>query len=160
MGPLRGQRGFTLIETVLSLGISGLVLSLVAGAMFQAWGVERTQRHDVMATEQLRHATRWFAGDALNAVSTDLADGTGPVSAVSLSLTDASGAPHTASYSLNGTRLVRSFDGALLTVARDVASAAFSRSGRTIFTTLEVRAAQGETKSLTLRTYMRLAPEL
>ena len=155
-----GQRGFTLMETVVGLGLAGLVLPLMATGMFQAWGVERTQRHDVVATVQLDNATRWFTSDALNAQLTDLSDGAAPVSSVSLSWTDASDVSHTASYNREGTNLVRTFDGTSLTVARGVVSIAFSCSGNTIFATLEVQGARGETKSLTLRSYLRVTWEL
>lgn len=63
---------------MVGLGLAGLVLPLVASAMFQAWGVERTQRYDVVTTVQLDNAARWFASDALNVQVTDLSDGAAP----------------------------------------------------------------------------------
>lgn len=155
--PKSGQRGFTLLETVVSLGLTGLVLSMVTGAMFQAWGVERTQRHEVVATEQLRNAADWFFKDATNANSTDLVDGAAPVSTVLLHSTDANGIPHTTTYSLNVTRLVRTYDGSSLTVAQNVVSAAFSLSGRSVFATLQIPGAHGAVRSLSMESYMRMA---
>lgn len=155
--PRSGQRGFTLLEVVVSLGLTGLVLSMVTGAMFQAWGVERNQRHEVVATAQLRNAADWFFKDATNANSTDLVDGVAPVSTVLLNSTDANGIPHITTYSLNGTRLVRTYDGSSITVAQNVASAAFSLSGGSVFATLQVPGARGAVKSLSMESYMRMA---
>ncbi|MBI4294574.1 MAG: hypothetical protein HY669_00195 [Chloroflexi bacterium] len=159
MRPGRGQRGFTLVETVLGLGLTGLMLSLTVGAMSQAWTMQLTQRQDVLAREQLRNAARWLVRDVLNAQNTDLDDGAIPVPAVTLGWTDAGGLSHTTNYSLEGTELMRTLNDTPRTVARGIVSAAFSRIGSTVLVTLEASGARGEMRSLALRTRMRAAEE-
>lgn len=155
MSLLRRQQGFTLAEMAVALGVTGLVLVMATGALFEAWGVERNQHEDVVATLQLRNALRHLATDAFSAQSTDLADGAPLASSVSLGWTDTGGVSHSASYSQQGTQLIRTLDGTSVVVARGVTSVAFSRSGDTVFVTLEVTGAKAETRGLTLRTYMR-----
>lgn len=147
--------GFTLPEVVVVVGILALGTALVGGGVFQSLSVQRFWRDKVEATREVRHAQSWFAGDALNAQATNLVDGAQPVSAVSLTWTGGGGVPHSASYSLSGTDLVRNFDGAQIVLSQQVASVGFFRSGRVLNFTLEVQADRGGARSLSLQTYLR-----
>ncbi len=152
----RASPGFTLAELLVSLSILGISMGLIGSAIFQAFALERTWSDDVVATREVRHATSWFAGDALNARQTDLADGAAPVSSATLSWTGHGEVSHTAPYSLStDATLIRDFDGATITVARKVLSAQFSREGGLLKLTLEVQAAAGETEQKSVEVYGR-----
>lgn len=64
---LNRSRGFTLVETLIAVGIMTMMLGLVGGGIFQSLSIEKFWLDDVVATRELRHAESWFAGDALNA---------------------------------------------------------------------------------------------
>ena len=67
--------GFTIAEVTVAVGILTLALALVGSSVFQSLSIERFWQDDVVATKELRHAGSWFAGDAMNAETTDLIDG-------------------------------------------------------------------------------------
>ena len=128
----------------------------MVGGLFQALGIQRFWFDDVVATKELRHASSWFASDALTVESTDLVDGASPVEPVTLTWNDDNDVPHTVTYSLVGSSLMRDFDGTQITLARRVASAGFALSGRVLTFDLEVEADRGGTESMSLQTYLRM----
>ena len=143
----RASPGFTLAELLVSLSILGISMGLIGSGIFQAFGLERTWSDDIVATREVRHATSWFAGDALNAQQADLVDGEAPVSSATLSWTGQGEISHAVTYSLSPEEtLIRDFDGSKTTVARRVLSAQFSREGSILKLTLEVQATAGETE--------------
>ncbi len=152
----RASPGFTLVELLVSLSILGISMGLIGAGIFQAFALERTWSDDVVATREVRHATSWFAGDALNAQQTNLVDGAAPVSSATLTWTSQGEVSHAATYSLSSdATLIRDFDGSKITVARKVLSAQFSREGSVLKLTLEVQAAAGETELKSLDVYGR-----
>ena len=152
----RASPGFTLAELLVSLSILGMSMGLIGSGIFQAFALERTWSDDVVATREVRHATSWFAGDALNAQQTDLVDGAAPVSSATLSWTGQGQVAHAATYSLSpDATLIRDIDGSKITVARRVLSAQFSREGSVLKLTLEVQAAAGETELKSINIYGR-----
>ena len=152
----RASPGFTLPEVLVSLSILGISTGLMGSSIFQAYALDRTWAADVVATREVRHATSWFAGDALNAQQTDLVDGAAPVSSATVSWTGQGEVAHAVTYSLSpDATLIRDFDGSEITVARNVISAQFSREGRVLKLTLEVQAAAGETELKSVDVYGR-----
>ncbi len=152
----RASPGFTLAELLVSLGILGISMGLIGSGIFQAFALERTWSDDVVATREVRHATSWFAGDALNAQQTDLVDGAAPVSSATLSWIGQGQVSHAVTYSLTSdATLIRDVDGSKMTVARRVLSAQFSREGSVLKLTLEVQAAAGETELKSVDIYGR-----
>jgi len=149
--------GFTLAEVLVTVGLMGIIMSLMGGALFQALGIQRWWQDDVIATKELRNAGSWLSGDTFNATATDLVDGNPAVSSVTMSWTDTDSVSHTASYSYDvvGNRLVRDYDGIQHTVARRVASAGFSLSGKMLTFDLEVNASRGGTESKSLTVNLR-----
>ena len=156
-GFARGSSGgFTLVEMLVGIGIMGLAVGFIGAALFQTVGLSKEWSDDVLATKETRHAASWFARDALNAQTVDLADGAPPVSSVTIDWTDQDDVAHTAVYAIVGERLVRSFGGASITVARQVVSASFSRSDQVITFSLTVTAAGGTTETNDLSVYARM----
>ena len=69
---------------------------------------------------------------------------------------------YTSTYSLSGMTLFRDLDSSAATstrieVAREVATVNFSRSGRLVTFDLSVEAAEGQTATSSLNTYLRYA---
>lgn len=125
---------------------------------FQVLSVRRGWQDNVTVATQLRNAGSWFAGDALNAVTTTLADLQSDNASTTLAWTDTANAFHTAKYTLVGATapkiLVRDVDGAKIELARNVVSVRFSRSGKVV--TLDLTVQVGNvTGSDSLRTYLR-----
>lgn len=151
----RDQRGVTLAETVLAIGIITMALGMVGGPLFAVLASNDERRDDTSATVAWRRASAYVARDAVNTETTSLLNDATPVGTLTLSWTGADGGPHTASYSLAGDSLVRTFDGAPLVVARRVTAVEFSRSGRLLTFAIEVQAGEGSSESITARMLMR-----
>ena len=109
-------RGFTLIETLVSVSILIVVTGIFGAAMFQVFGLQRYWTDDIKATRTTRHAASWFAGDALNTTNvlnaaTDpivaLECGIDPVDAVTLQWTNSGGEIVSVTYSLTDDLLLR-----------------------------------------------------
>lgn len=149
------ERGVTLMETLIAIGILTMALAMVGGPLFGALAHDGDWREDVSATAAWRRAGALVARDGANAETTSLADGAGPVAAATLSWTDSAALPHTASYALTGAMLVRTLDGAPLVVARRVVDVGFSRSGDLLTFTIEVDAGGGSTETATASVLLR-----
>ena len=152
------QRGFTLVELLVALSLTTMALSMIGSSAFQALSVRRTWQGDVIATKEWRPVESWFAGDAMNARTTDLISGNPPTSSVTLSWVDGNSIPHTSTYSVTGNELIRDFDGVQNTLARNVVSSLYSLSGKVLRVVLEVRAENGLSETSQLDTYLRNMP--
>lgn len=162
LGPrLAGAAGFTLVEAAVALSILALGVVMVGQGIFQSLSVQRFWQRDVVATKDLRHATSYFAGDALHAQSTDLVDGAplapcaDGVPCAELGWTDAAGIPHLAIYSLDANQLTRNFDGATNVIAPKVAEVSFTRTGSVVSFSMRVEAQRGGFDNINLTAYLR-----
>lgn len=149
-GPRAGQGGFTLLEVLASMVIGGALLGALVPAIFEITRVTSLNTTSITAAVQVESAARWLAKDGQGAQNTNLVDGAPAVNTVTLSWTDYTSwgtsfanpgqfTTHSITYSLSGTNLRRSLDGNTRTVASDVTSILFSRSGRVM--TIAVTAA-------------------
>ena len=154
----RSSSGFSLMEIIVAIGLLSVVMGFFGSSVFQALSIQRTWRDDVVARRELRSGVSWFTADALNAETVNLAD-CGDAPCVTLAWTDlAANCRHTAVYKMASTTLVRLLDNTTTTaVVDDVVSGgtSFAVSSRVITFGLEVTAAQGDTASSTVNTYMR-----
>lgn len=65
---LKGSNsGFTLIESLVALGILTMTLGVIGGGILQSLSIEKFWLDDVTATREARHSASWLSGDALNA---------------------------------------------------------------------------------------------
>ena len=164
---LSSSRGFTLIELLVSITILTVVVGIFGAGMFQVLSIQRFWTDDVKAVREVRHAGSWFSGDALNA--TDVLDAGGvtrltcapnpSVQQITMTWTDASGAPHNVVYSVTGDELQRDFDSngsPLVMASRVVAnSISFTLCGNTLRLNVDVLADRDTTDKLDLITYVR-----
>lgn len=151
---LTGSAGFTLVEAAVALSILSMGVGLVGTGVFQVLSIQRFWQDDRFATKENRHAGSWLAGDALRATATDLIPGATPVDHVTLTT---SGADVT--YTKSGDTLLRQEGSYENVLAREVVSVEFSLSsdGDVLTFTIEVQASHGNTETLSLQNYLRLA---
>lgn len=63
----RQQRGFTLIELILGIAITGIVLLTIAVALSQMFVMNGNVRNHTVAVRQVQNAGYWISRDALGA---------------------------------------------------------------------------------------------
>ena len=155
---VREQKGFTLVEILIALGITALVAGTLGTAIFQIFDRSARGNDTLKALNDIHNAGRWLYLDGERAETTDLVDATPPVppvNAMSLSWTS-DGQLHTATYSLSGTELVRNHNGTVTTVARYVSSVDFSISNRLIKIDLtSTPGSTGVSKQVTYHSWLR-----
>ena len=151
---MRGHRGFTLVELMVALAISGLVMPAVIGAIFQVSRSTVRLRVDYVINQDIDIASAWFSRDLSQAQTTDVADGAAPVNQMRVDWTDETdwavegSETHFAEYTVSGSNLLRDYDGAVGIVARNVANIQFSRSGNLISVVM-TSTLEGSTETLT-----------
>jgi prepilin-type N-terminal cleavage/methylation domain-containing protein len=138
----RGERGFTLIEVVVALGITGMILSAAGAGIFQVITINARSTSHMTAVKEVENAVHWLSLDgemaqfSENATATSerrLSDG------LVLAWTNAfDGMSGSVTYRQDGDRLVRDYTpngGATLStviaehVDFDVAQSSWSYSG-------------------------------
>ena len=126
---LRDQRGVTLTELLVSIGILTVVVGMVGSTMWQSTQVHSRVLGDGVAINELRNGLSLFADDVKSAQVSDLPTDSSPATSVTLTWTDEYNdivTPHSSAYVLTGTVLVRTYDGLDTVVSRNVASVSFS----------------------------------
>ena len=152
------SRGFTLVESLVAIGILTIVMS---SGLYRAMGTQRGVVDDGLAINELRKGLGWIGEDVKMASSTNVIDGGSTLPTLVLSWTDEFGGAsqtHTITYSLNGDWLVRDYDGSSHTVARRVNSAEFFRNGQVVTAQFGVDAGAGTIRTLSVETLMRVDP--
>ena len=152
-----GEKGSSLTEMIVAVGVIVTLMSTLGMTMFQAVSTQDTIINDGLAINELRKGLSWFSADMKMAKTTDLADGASAAT-VTTSWTDQfqrAGLKHTDTYAKVGDSLVRTHDGVSHTVGRGVTSALFSRSGKTVVAQIEVQVSPGVTRTLSVKAVMR-----
>ncbi|MBI3744910.1 MAG: type II secretion system protein [Chloroflexi bacterium] len=130
------QRGVTLLELVLGIAITGIVMTLMVSALFQASANTQYQRGGLGSLDEIRRVLYAVTQDFMTATSTNLVDGAAGVATVTITTTDpSSGATHTTAYARSGNTLNRTYDGAAGVVGRYVTGITFSRAGSVVSVT-------------------------
>ncbi len=73
------QRGFTIVELLISIGILGIVAPLLAVALFQILHFTERSRAGFEAQADTRNAAGWMSQDIVMAQATDLVVGDPPI---------------------------------------------------------------------------------
>ena len=132
---MRGHQGFTLVELMVALAISGLIMPVMIGVIFHVSRSTVSIRSDFVINQELDIASAWFNRDLSQAQTTDVVDGAAPVDHMRVDWTDETdwavqGAEkHFTEYTVSESNLLRTYDGAVSIVARNLADIKFSRSG-------------------------------
>ena len=147
------QRGFNLVEMVVSLGLLSLVMTLAGSGLFQAMGSQRWWLDDSIATRDLRHALSAYGSDAAKAEVVDLLDAGGPVTSLTITWSDETGGLKTSAFAQAGSTFTRTVDGNTSVLARNVTAVAFNRSGKNLDLSLTVSAGTGSWSRWPLQVY-------
>ena len=145
---MRGQRGFTLLELLVALGIGALVVPVVVMSIFQVTrGTARINR-DLVIQQDMDNASAYFTRDLSQAQTTDLPDNGLPYPSMRVDWIDETGwagenPAHYAVYSLSGSDLQREYDGVVSIVGRNVESIEFSRPVDSDFVTVSITSTYG-----------------
>ena len=137
---LDSQQGFTLVETLVALGITLSIGAVLVGTLHQMSNFTSRSSAQVAVIADVGTAFQWLSYDMKMANTTDLVDMASPVSSLILNWTDkydGASITHSAAYSKVGTELRRTEDGVNThTVARNVTSVDFSLVGNLATVTL------------------------
>jgi len=133
------QKGFTLIEVLLTVAVGGILIWGTVTAIYQVMvGTSRTNSQ-VVALTDVHHAALRLKKDLQMAQTTTLTDGDPvPQGSVTLDWTDytsfvaAENIDHSSSYQLVGSELRRTYDGIMSIVGRNITSVGITQDGRVI----------------------------
>lgn len=119
---MRKSAGFTLVELLVTIAISGLVFSIAAAAIFQLTSVTSygSSRLDVLHDQQ--NAAFWFNQDGQQSLIAAVNNG--------LMLTDGNGV--STRYCLSGSNLERICGNSTQILGQDFSSAGFTVNGRIV----------------------------
>ncbi len=122
----RNEYGFTLVELVIVVALTGIIASVIGPAIFQLTTVSGYGEARLTAMHELQNSGYWFTRDGQMSISAS-----GGAS-LSLSIPAAPGI----TYTLVGTNLQR-YDGtSTIIMAKNISNASFSVSGRVITMTI------------------------
>ncbi|MCJ7604538.1 MAG: type II secretion system protein [Dehalococcoidales bacterium] len=119
---MRSEKGFTLVELVIAVGLTGVIIVVLGAAVYQILTVTQYGNDRLTAQHELQNAARWFLYDGQRAVSANITGG--------LLLTVSANA--TVDYSLAGTELRRTAGSAIMVLARNISGADFSLNDRLV----------------------------
>ena len=142
---MMNQKGFTIIEMVVTIAVSALVMTAALLSLCQiAWGSARTN-NEVVALTNVNYAALWIRKDIQMARYSNLSEGV-PQNSLDLSWDDATGwvsenetGHHSSRYDLFDTDLQRTYDGEITIVCRDITSIEFTRNGKVVTCVISTR---------------------
>jgi len=144
---MRGERGYTLVETLIAIAITGFIVTILGLTVQQFVTVPEQGDNQVDALHAVQNAAHWVSLDGQTAKSATGGAG------LDLTLPDNS----VVSYNVSGNSLQRTYKGVSRTVAKDVSSVNFTIQGRVI--TMHITAAPDSRWSIsenqTYQVYMR-----
>ena len=120
------QRGMTLIETIIALGISSVIILALTAAVYTIMNVTGRGNAEIMALRDVQSAAFWISNDTQMASDVTLEGGGDPAEGMTVEWTDYSGSPHSSIYSLSDTQLLRNYDDTTSVIAQYVSLAEFS----------------------------------
>ncbi|MFA4836698.1 MAG: type II secretion system protein [Dehalococcoidia bacterium] len=131
------QSGFTVVELLVAVAISGVIASLMGTAIYQFFTVTGRGSDEMTAVHNIQNAAHWFSIDGQQArpLPAPIADS----ASLTLTMPDDS----TIIYAIppGTTNLIRTAGASELTVARNITDIVFSDDGRVV--TMDITSAPG-----------------
>jgi hypothetical protein len=115
----------TLIEILISLGITGVVVGGLAAAIYTIMSVTGRGNAEISVLRDIQSASYWINNDTRIARDITLTGGV-PANGMILGWDDSEGNPHSCDYTFSGRELIRSINGISSTIAWNVSSVEFS----------------------------------
>ncbi len=148
------QKGFTLVEVLVVLAVSGVLLTGLITSIFQVATFTDRSNSQVVALTDLNHAALSIKKDLMMTQNTDLTDVS--QSSVWLGWTDytsfeTGNLTHSSSYVLSGTELLRTYDGTVGIAGRNITSVGFTKNGRVIDVVITAAGSSDPQRSETLK---------
>ncbi len=116
------ERGYTLVELLVTLAISGIIFSVAGSAVYQISTISAYGNALLTAGHELQNTAHWFNLDGQSAAQAE-ADNT-----LTFCLPDG----RNINYTLNGTNLLRIEGTSQITLARSITSVDFSVDDRLV----------------------------
>ncbi len=117
---MRREQGYTLVELVISLAITGVIFTMVGTVLYQINNVSKYGNDRLIAIHEVQNSGYWFNFDGQMALSATDED--------SLIFSLPSG--QTITYSLDGKDLKRTDGTSSMTLAQNITAIDFSVEGR------------------------------
>jgi len=154
----REQRGFTLIELIVAVAITGLIVGGITMSIFQVINIEARTSNHMTAVKEVQNAGFWVSHDAPMAqdVDTDDDPGTPELELVTLTWTEWNNTYHEVTYTLEGTELWRNDGGQRMRVAQYIDSVSCQRDpldNRKLIFTVTATVGGGWQEASETRTY-------
>ena len=161
------QNGFTLVELLVTLAISGLVTAAVLAIMFQVTVGSDRNNSQVSALVDANYAAFSIKKDLQMTQVTNLIDGNPmPQSSVNLTWTDytsfegTDNKTHNSSYVLSGTDLLRIYDGITGIAGRNITNVGFTLDDRVVDVTVTATGPGASKRSKTLEFTVQMRTEV
>jgi prepilin-type N-terminal cleavage/methylation domain-containing protein len=129
------QKGFTLIETIITLALIGMLSGVLITSVLQITRESRSTTDRTTGNLQVQSAGRWFSRDVKMAADTTPGDGAPAAATLTLQWEDQyedAYEARTIQYYLSGEELKRDYDGVVTIVARYISDVEFSRTGSVV----------------------------
>ena len=147
---MKGEQGFSLVEMLIALALTGVITGVLAMVVQQTITVPERGNDQTAALHSLQNAIHWFGLDGQTEAAATGGNG------LTLTLPDSSNIE----YVLYGRDLNRLAGSSNRTIARDVTDASFTVSGRNITLALAAAPAgrSGVSENITSQVSMRVSP--
>ena len=123
---MKGQKGFTLPELLITVAITGLIVSFLGAAIYQIVTVTDYSNQRIMAMHELQNAAHWFSRDG------QMASTASGGSELVLTLPDDS----SITYAVVDTELHRTSGESQMILARNISDISFAVADRIITITI------------------------
>jgi len=103
----RNEKGLTLVELVMAMGVTAIILGGITATLWQVFNTNTRSVNHMTAVRQVQSAGYWVSQDALMAQSITTDNGTTSHLPMTLTWTDWDGVVHSVTYSFDNNRLKR-----------------------------------------------------